>query len=99
MAKRISWYTEKGNVSVKMRDLVREQVKSKFAEGIVGVFENAVPNKDGGISVPVAENERGETIYAHFNFTVSVKSPDMKTERKKAEKKETDSEPMVSLFD
>ena len=98
--KNLKWLNEKGNVSVKVRDNVRKQIKEKFAEMLLENFEESVPNANGGISVAVAVDEvSGQTIYAHFDFTVNMKNPNEKTERKKGEKKEKVEEPEVpSLF-
>lgn len=87
--KTLKWLNEKGNVSVKVRDGVRKQVKDKFAELLLENFEESVPNANGGISVPIAiDQASGQTIYAHFDFTVNLKNPSEKVERKKGEKKE-----------
>ena len=51
-------------------------------------FEESVPNVNGGVSVAIAVDEAsGKTIYAHFDFTVNLKEPTEKVERKKGEKK------------
>lgn len=96
----LNWLNEKGNVSVKVRDNVRKQVKEKFAELLLENFEESVPNVNGGISVAIAQDRSsGQTIYAHFDFTVNLKSPNEKTERKKGEKKDKVEEPDIpNLF-
>ena len=99
--KTLKWLNEKGNVSVKVRDAVRKQVKDKFAEMLLDNFEESVPNVNGGVSVAIAQDESsGKTIYAHFDFTVNLKTPEEKTERKKGDKKtEKVEEPTIpSLF-
>lgn len=98
--KTLKWLNEKGNVSVKVRDSVRKQVKDKFAEMLLDNFEESVPNANGGISVPIAINEStNEIIYAHFDFTVNMKNPNEKTERKKADKKaDKPEEVVVDIF-
>ena len=95
--KTLKWLNEKGNVSVKVRDGVRKQVKDKFADMILDNFDESVPNVNGGVSVPIAVDEStGNTIYAHFDFTVNLKSPNEKIERKKTEKKtENKAEPVI----
>ena len=97
---KINWLNEKGNVSVKVRDCVRKQVKEKFAELLLENFEESVPNANGGISVAIAEDRSsGQVIYAHFDFTVNMKNPNEKAERKKGEKKDKVEEPDIpSLF-
>ena len=96
----LKWLNEKGNVSVKVRDCVRKQVKDKFSEMLLENFEESVPNANGGISVPIAINESdGKIIYAHFDFTVNMKDPNEKTEKKKSEKKDSGADPKVpNLF-
>ena len=94
---RINFFNENGNVSVKVRDGIRPQILGKALSAMEGAFEGAVKNVNGGISVPVAVDEgSGETIYAHFDMTVNTKSPDIKTERKKAAAVE---EVVPNLFD
>lgn len=97
----LKWLNEKGNVSVKVRDGVRAQVKNKLLEGLNEVFDDVSANANGGYSVAVGVDERsGATIYAHFDMTVNLKTPADKNERKKAVKKaETTSEPVPNLFD
>lgn len=94
--KTLNWLNEKGNVSVKVRDAVRKQVKDKFAELLLDNFDESVPNVNGGISVAIAtDKSSGQTIYAHFDFTVNLKNPNEKIERKKGEKKEKVEEPAI----
>lgn len=94
--KTLNWLNEKGNVSVKVRDGVRKQIKDKFAEMLENTFEDCVPNANGGISVAIGEDKSsGQTIYAHFDFTVNLKNPNEKTERKKGEKKAKVEEPEI----
>lgn len=96
----INWLNEKGNVSVKVRDGVRKQVREKFAELLLENFEESMPNANGGISVAIAQDKSsGQTIYAHFDFIVNLKDPNEKTERKKGEKKDKAEEPAIpNLF-
>ena len=95
----VKWLNEKGNVAVKVRDGVRAQVKGKAFAILAEQFEGAVENANGGISVPVAVDEvSGETIYAHFDLTVSTKSPDSKTERKKTKAATTEEVSVPDLF-
>ena len=97
----LKWLNEKGNVSVKVRDCVRAQVKDRLLDGLNEVFDEVVSNANGGYSVAIGVDERsGATIYAHFDMTVNLKSPDEKNERKKpAKKAEIASEPVPNLFD
>lgn len=72
----VKWFNEKGNVSVKVRDGVRSQVKTEFEKALKNQFTEIEPNANGGFSVAVATNEStGEPIYAHFEFKVNDKNP------------------------
>ena len=99
--KKINFYNENGNVSSKVRATVKEQAMSKILNALqcnVDLTDAAV-NADGGISIPLAETERGEIVYARIEMTVSTKDPTVKTERKKSVKKVEKSNPDVNLFD
>ena len=87
MAKTIKWYNDKGNVLVQARDQVRKQSRTAVLTCLADNFEGVVENADGGVSIPVAQTENGETIYAHFVMTISTKSPTEKTVKKSAKKK------------
>ena len=98
--KQINFYNENGNVSSKVRGAIKEQAMSKILntlqanEDLVG----AVVNADGGISIPLAMTERGETVYARLEVTISVKNPEVKTERKKRAKKTESTDDDVNIF-
>lgn len=86
--KTVKYLNENGNVSSKVRDGVRAQVSAKVEEALVNAFEDVVPNVNGGYAIPVAVDEKsGDTVYATVNFTLSLKNPAEKVERKKGEKK------------
>jgi hypothetical protein len=86
--KSVKYLNENGNVSSKVRDAVRAQVGAKLETALVNAFEDVTPNVNGGYAVPVAVDEKsGDTIYATVNFTLSMKNPTEKVERKKGEKK------------
>lgn len=94
----LKMFNEKGNVSVKVREMVRKQVADKLEKALSSEFNGTVPNANGGYSIPLAVDEiSGETIYANVEFTVSKKDPSVKAERKKAEKKVV-AEETVSIF-
>ena len=94
----LKMYNEKGNVSVKVRDMVRKQVNEKLENALSKEFNGIVPNANGGYSVPLAIDEiSGETIYANIEFTINKKDPSVKAERKKTEKKVV-AEESVSIF-
>jgi len=85
--KTVKYLNEKGNVSGKVRDGVRAQMNAKLAAMLTEQFDDVVPNANGGYAVPVAVDEKsGDTLYATVNFTLSLKDPAAKVERKKADK-------------
>ena len=93
MAQIKGFYNEKGNVSAKVRNSIKDQAIARVVyalqndERLAGYVKNA----DGGISVPVFTNERGETVYALISITISTKDPAVKTEHKKTAKKTAES--------
>lgn len=99
--KSLKWLNENNNVSVKMRDSVRTQILAKLGKALNGEFDSVVKNANGGFSVAIAVDEKsGETIYANFDFTVNMKDPSEKIERKKGTKKVAKAdEPIPSIFD
>ena len=80
------FYNEKGNVSSKARNSLKEQALAKVLHILQSddLLGGAVRNADGGISIPLCVNEQGETVYARFEMTISVKDPTVKTEHKKS---------------
>ena len=98
--KQINFYNENGNVSSKVRGAIKEQAMSKILNTLQGNVDlaDATINADGGISIPLATTERGETIYARLEVTISVKNPEVKTERKKRAKKTESTDNDVNIF-
>lgn len=80
------FYNEKGNVSSKARNSLKEQALAKVLHTLQSddLLGGAIRNADGGISIPLCVNEQGETVYARFEMTISVKDPTVKTEHKKS---------------
>lgn len=88
--KSVKYLNANGNVSSKVRDGIRAQVGEKLEAALVASFEEVVPNVNGGYAIAIATDEKsGDTIYATVNFTLSLKNPSEKVERKKGEKKST----------
>lgn len=89
MAQIKGFYNEKGNVSAKVRNSIKDQAIARVLYTLQNdeMLAGSVKNADGGISVPVCTNERGETVYALMAITISTKDPAVKTEHKKAAKK------------
>ena len=98
--KQINFYNENGNVSSKVRGAIKEQAMSKILNTLQGNVDlaDATINADGGISIPLATTERGETVYARLEVTISVKNPEVKTERKKRAKKVESTDNDVNIF-
>lgn len=70
MLKSITLYNEKGNVAAKVRNELKAEVVPALIEAVEGTL-----GADGAIYVAVATNERGETVYARLEVTISVKDP------------------------
>jgi hypothetical protein len=70
MLKTITLYNEKGNVAAKVRNELKAEVVPTLITAVDGVL-----GADGAIYVPVATNERDETVYARLEVTISVKDP------------------------
>lgn len=83
------FYNEKGNVSAKARTSLKDQARARVLYALQNdeMLAGSIVNADGGVSIPLCLNEKGETVYAHFDMTVSTKDPLVKTEKKKASKK------------
>ena len=62
-----SFYTEKGNVSVKTRAALKEVAVNELTERFP---EIEVSEK--GLRIPMVTNERGETVYAFIAVTISA---------------------------
>lgn len=86
-----NFYTEKGNVSVKTRAALKDQVTDKLTAVIPGIEDS-----EKGLRIPLVTNERGETVYAFVAVTISVH-----TEVKEKAVKAKTAEPVVipNLFD
>ena len=98
----VRFFNENGNVAVKTRENLRKQVIAKVVEVLADAELNEVKvNANGGVSFAIASDTvKGETVWAHLDLTVSTKSPDVKTERKRKAKAEAKAEDVVpSIFD
>ena len=74
MAQIKGFYNEKGNVSAKVRNSIKDQAIARVLYALQNdeMLAGSVKNADGGISVPVCTNERGETVYALMAITIST---------------------------
>lgn len=97
--KTINFYNENGNVSSTVRSQVKTQALAKAFEILADGFgTGVVPNSTGGISVPVATTERGETIYARFDLAITTQSPDHIAPKAKAKTEPKEPVVLVDLF-
>lgn len=86
----IEFTNANGNVSVKARDKVRNQIYDKVLEVLrdAGVFADVVTTATKGIAIPLGINgATNDTIYAHLDLSVSTKSPDYKPAKSKGKAK------------
>jgi adenine C2-methylase RlmN of 23S rRNA A2503 and tRNA A37 len=70
MLKSITLYNEKGNIAAKVRNELKDETMPVLVSAVEGTL-----GADGAIYVPVATNERGETVYARLEVTISIKDP------------------------
>lgn len=96
----IQFTNEKGNVSAKARKHIKDSVVAKIASAFEAAGLDSVVNADGGLSIAVATDAAtGEVIFTHLDFTVSTRSPDVKTAKsKKKAKAPTEGDTLPDLF-
>lgn len=85
-----NFYTDKGNVSVKTRAEIKNQVNA--------YLKGAMPNlemSDKGLRIPLVTNERGETVYAFIAVTISANT---EVKEKAAKEKAVDTITIPSIF-
>jgi hypothetical protein len=75
MSKVISgFYTNTGNVSVKVRNALKLEVLKDVKESLAMSYPNVVVGKDGAYYIEIG-SANGNPIYARLELTISVKSP------------------------
>ena len=89
----MGYYNEKGNVSNKVRNAIKEKAMPLIVETLDTLQNGASVGRDGAVYVPLFENESGETIYARGEFTISTKDP--QAELVKPEKKKKDTQEVI----
>ena len=98
--KTISIYNEKGNVSSTVRSQIKTQVMGRALSVLADAFgEGVVMNATGGISVPVAQDIGGETVYARFDMTITTQTPDHKPAKAKSKAEPKEPVVLVDLFE
>lgn len=69
------FFTEKGNVSVKVRNALKTQALAEIKKGLAITYPNIVLGKDNAYYIEIGHS--GNTpIYARLELTISVKTPD-----------------------
>ena len=75
MSKNINgFFTQTGNVSVKVRNALKTQTLADIKESLIVAYPNVVVGKDGSFYIEIG-NSNGVNIYARLELTISVKSP------------------------
>lgn len=84
----IQFTNEKGNVSAKVRNHIKDSTIAKITEAFESAGLEAVINADKGLSIAVAKDAAdGETVFVHIDFTVSKRDPAVKTAKSKVKAK------------
>lgn len=79
--KQISYFNEKGNAKVQVRNAIKSQAMEKVVETLGLGFDEVVVNANGGISIPLA-SDNGTIIYANLDLAISTLDPTVRRERK-----------------
>jgi hypothetical protein len=75
MSKNISgFYTNTGNVSVKVRNALKTEVLKDVKESLAMTYPNVVIGKDNAYYIEIG-SANGNPVYARLELTISVKSP------------------------
>jgi hypothetical protein len=68
------FFTDKGSVSVKVRNLVKLDMSNAIKKVLASGFENVLVGNDGAYYIPLGEVD-GQNIYARLELTISIKTP------------------------
>lgn len=87
------FYTEKG-ISAKARKSLKDQALARvlYATQADEMMADARYNVNGGISIPLCYNEKGEVVYARLDLVITTDAPDVKKVAKKTVKKSATAE-------
>ena len=99
--KSYKFVNENGNVSVKVRNALKDMVTAEVKKFMESKGFATSISADGEVAVYIANDaESGEPIYAFLGNTISMRDPAVKTAKSKPKGKKKDSvdEPMVDLF-
>lgn len=84
----IQFTNEKGNVSAKVREHIKNSTIAKITEAFESVGLESVINADKGLSIAVATDAAdGKPVFVHIDFTVSKRDPATKTAKSKTKAK------------
>lgn len=70
----IGFFTEKGSVSVKVRNALKTQTLTEIKKSLALSYPNVILGKDGAFYIEIG-NANGTTIYSRLELTISVKDP------------------------
>jgi hypothetical protein len=70
----IGFFTDKGNVSVKVRNALKVEMLKEVKSKLHIVYENVMLGKDNAYYIEIG-NANGTPIYARLELTISTKSP------------------------
>jgi hypothetical protein len=68
------FFTEKGNVSVKVRNALKTEALKSFYKNLNIAYANVVLGKDNAYYVPIGKS-KDAIIYARLELTISIKEP------------------------
>jgi hypothetical protein len=74
MEKIIGFFTDKGNVSVKVRNALKVQALKQVQENLAINFPNVVLGKDNAFYIEIGQ-DKDVQIYARLELTISIKDP------------------------
>lgn len=100
--KSYKFMNEAGNVSVKVRNALKEMMTKEVQKVMESKGFATSISADGEVAVYIANDAKsGEPIYAFIGNTISMRDPAVKTAKSKTKtkKKDTADEPMVDLFE
>lgn len=68
------FFTENGNVSVKVRNALKTQTLTEIKKNLGITYPNVILGKDNAYYIEIG-NANGNTIYARLELTISIKNP------------------------
>jgi hypothetical protein len=74
MKKIHNFFTEKGNVSVKVRNGLKTEMLTQIKKALEISYKDILFGADGAYYIPIAE-ANNTPVYARLELTISVKEP------------------------